>query len=529
MDQDQEEVMDFTKLRYALYLRKSTDDKERQQRSIEDQKAECIEMAARIGLTIVKPYYEDHRSAKIANNRPDFTRMLEDLQKGKFDAILAWHPDRIARNMEDGGQIFNLIDKKTIKDLKFVTHYFTNDASGKMLLGISFTLATYYSANLAQNVKRSFKRSLQEGISSGTPKHGYIRTEEGIYMPDSKNFDLVKEAWQMRLRGHGLREISDWLNENDYRRIIKDKKSKNYGKKILMTFQTLSDVFKDPFYYGVLFQTGKQVNLCDAYGFTPMINEDEYNEVQRLTGTTVSRFIQNKRRTYYPLRGLIKCAYCDHNMSPGASKGQHGDRKRYLYYRCINSACTRTKKSIRAIKIFEAIYMILGDGVELDAKDYAAYQQKLVSQSDRDSVAWQTELRSKEGSLKAVKSRIKRIGEKLIDYSQDSPVWKINHDRLLQLETERKTIEARLAELRENKVDPKKDLLTIEQFLNLAKKASIKVKAANETGKDRICRIIFLNLYVDELKVTDYQLTKAFSKLKKLHSVRPGQRDYTRT
>jgi hypothetical protein len=216
-------------------------------------------------------------------------------------------------------------------------------------------------------------------------------------------------------------------------------------------------------------------------------------------------------------------------MSPGASKGQHGDRKRYLYYRCINSACTRTKKSIRAIKIFEAIYMILGDGVELDAKDYAAYQQKLVSQSDRDSVAWQTELRSKEGSLKAVKSRIKRIGEKLIDYSQDSPVWKINHDRLLQLETERKTIEARLAELRENKVDPKKDLLTIEQFLNLAKKASIKVKAANETGKDRICRIIFLNLYVDELKVTDYQLTKAFSKLKKLHSVRPGQRDYTRT
>ena len=50
MDEDQEENVDPTKLKYGLYLRKSTDDKERQQRSIEDQIAECEELAAKMGL-----------------------------------------------------------------------------------------------------------------------------------------------------------------------------------------------------------------------------------------------------------------------------------------------------------------------------------------------------------------------------------------------------------------------------------------------------------------------------------------------
>ena len=70
-------------------------------------------------------------------------------------------------------------------------------------------------------------------------------------------------------------------------------------------------------------------------------------------------------------------------------------------------------------------------------------------------------------------------------------------------------------------------MLSIEQFLNLAKTAGSKVKAANEIGKDHICRIILLNLAVDEQKVVDYHLTKAFAKLKELQPVRHGRGDRT--
>ena len=49
------DVSDKTKLRYALYLRKSTDREDKQQKSIEDQKAECYKnIIERYGIKITE-------------------------------------------------------------------------------------------------------------------------------------------------------------------------------------------------------------------------------------------------------------------------------------------------------------------------------------------------------------------------------------------------------------------------------------------------------------------------------------------
>jgi DNA invertase Pin-like site-specific DNA recombinase len=501
MENEQEEQVDIHTLKYALYVRKSTDDKERQQRSTDDQIAECEELAANLGIRLAKPYYEDHASAKIPENpkRDRFKDMLNDLQAGKVNGIIAWHPDRLARNMQDGG---------------------------KMLLGISFTLSTYYSANLSQNVKRGHKRAFKEGKSSGTPKHGYIRTDEGIYVPDdqdSNNFALVCEAWQLRKGGMGLRELAEYLNKQGYGRIIKGTKAKRFGEKITMTYQILSELFKDPFYYGVLFQANKTVNLCDAYDFKPAVNEDDFNEVQRLSRATQSPLVTNRRKTFYPLRSLVKCSFCSRSMSPGASKSRAG--KRYLYYRCTNDVCTRKKKSIRAIVVFNFIYKLLEDGVGLTEKDYQIYHDNLTGQADKRRLTLKTDINSKEAALKATNRRIKELGLKLIDYKQDSPVWKVNNERILQLEADSKDLKIQVDELRAEQSDPVQELLSIEQFLNLAKNAGSKMKAADEVGKDHIARIIFLNLVVDDEKVMSYKMTKAFSKLEKAQNVLNGRGD----
>lgn len=45
--------IDISKLRYVLYVRKSTDDPKRQTRSIPDQISECLELADRLHLNVV--------------------------------------------------------------------------------------------------------------------------------------------------------------------------------------------------------------------------------------------------------------------------------------------------------------------------------------------------------------------------------------------------------------------------------------------------------------------------------------------
>ena len=211
--------IDCTKLKYVLYVRKSTDDPQRQVRSIDDQISECVSLSKRLNLTIVGDPIVEKKSAKKPDKRPLFTQMLKDFRKGKFNGILAWHPDRLARNMKEGGEIIDMIDDGYILDLKFVTHHFTNDANGKMMLGMAFVLSKQYSDNLSQNVTRGVKNSFEEG-KAPIPKHGYIN-ENGVYKPDGKMYDLICQAWQKRLAGVSLNEITEYLNDNGYKKVVK--------------------------------------------------------------------------------------------------------------------------------------------------------------------------------------------------------------------------------------------------------------------------------------------------------------------
>lgn len=81
-------------LRYVLYVRKSSEDAEAQVKSLPDQIADCKEYANNHGLLLVGEPIQKSKSAKKSGNRPLFSQMLKDIEKGKYDAILAWHPDR---------------------------------------------------------------------------------------------------------------------------------------------------------------------------------------------------------------------------------------------------------------------------------------------------------------------------------------------------------------------------------------------------------------------------------------------------
>ena len=106
---DNDNQVDIKKLRYVLYARKSTDDAKRQIRSIPDQIDECRELAARLGIKIVDTFREE-KSAKRPGIRPVFSQLIEDVKGGKYDAILAWNPDRLARNMLEAGMLIDLAD-----------------------------------------------------------------------------------------------------------------------------------------------------------------------------------------------------------------------------------------------------------------------------------------------------------------------------------------------------------------------------------------------------------------------------------
>lgn len=89
--------------KYILYARKSTDVEDKQVLSIEAQLVELRAYARNENLQIVDELIEK-KSAKTPG-RLVFAELLERVERGEANGTIAWHPDRLARNSIDGGQI----------------------------------------------------------------------------------------------------------------------------------------------------------------------------------------------------------------------------------------------------------------------------------------------------------------------------------------------------------------------------------------------------------------------------------------
>ena len=201
----------MNKPKYFLYARKSTEDDDRQVMSIEAQLFELRELARKENLEIIEEFQES-KSAKTPG-RKVFGEMMAKIESGGDFGILAWHPDRLARNSMDGGRIIYAIDQKKIVSLRFPTFWFEPTPQGLFMLQVAFGQSKYYSDNLAENIKRGIRQKLRRKEWLGLAPFGYqnnplIRNIE----PHPTEARIVKLAFEEYAKGaHSFVSLAQFL------------------------------------------------------------------------------------------------------------------------------------------------------------------------------------------------------------------------------------------------------------------------------------------------------------------------------
>lgn len=197
--------------KFFLYARKSTDEEDRQIRSIDDQIAELRAFGKQENLEVVEELIEK-QSAKIPG-RPIFNEMISRIEKGEANGILAWHPDRLARNSVDGGKIIYLLDCGPLQMLKFPTFWFENTSQGKFMLNIAFGQSKYYIDSLSENTKRGLRQKAKRGEAPGLAPIGYINdARTKLVVVHKKRSIIVRKAFELYAKNESrLEDISSFL------------------------------------------------------------------------------------------------------------------------------------------------------------------------------------------------------------------------------------------------------------------------------------------------------------------------------
>jgi site-specific DNA recombinase len=310
--------------RFFVYCRKSTEDEDHQVLSIESQRTELARFTARENLSVVE-VLEESKSAKTPG-RPVFNAMLQRLAHGEAEGIVAWHPDRLARNSLDGGQIIHMLDMGRLAHLKFPTYTFENTPQGKFTLGMMFVQSKYYVDSLSENVRRGNRTKREKGWLPCLAPIGYLNAHsdagETIIVADAERFEIVRRVWGMFLTG--AYSVSDLLRIATSQWGLRTKKRKRVGGSPI-SVSGMYRLLSNPFYTGnIVFEGHWYPGKHPA-----MITVADFQRAQLLLGKT-TRPRPSKHRFAYT--GLIKCGVCGCSVTAELTVNRQGHK--YVYYRC---------------------------------------------------------------------------------------------------------------------------------------------------------------------------------------------------
>ena len=378
---------------YCLYVRKSSEDDERQALSIESQIESMRRIAERDNLSIVEVIRES-RSAKASWVREWFNALMEGLRQQRYNSILSWAPDRLSRNAWDLGSVVDLMDAWLLHEIRTNGQVFKNAPNEKFLLMILCSQAKLENDNRSINVIRWLKTKADLGHLPHKAPLGYLNQRSylrngGKIILDPERAPYIKIMFEkVAYEGMSGRSLQRWLeNETPMRT--------RSGKPIVIS--AIYTILNNPMYYGSYEYPKGSGHWCKGT-YEPIITKELYDEVQDHLNLSPRYRPRNKN---FEFTKIMKCWLCWSGITAQEKFKKligYKEPKSYVYYHCSkyhdhhcsNSMIREDALIIQLLDMVDTLdldTLSLSDSLREEIRRYSIFQSQLLKKDNRDIIS----------------------------------------------------------------------------------------------------------------------------------------------
>ena len=184
----------------VIYSRVSS---EGNRQDTERQTNELIEYATKMGYELVGVYEEKVSGFKKNEDRPIFSKMLEEIEKGSIDKVLVWELSRIGRSVIQSLQNIQLLSDKKVSiyiknfNLETLNDDKTPNSLSMFMVQILFSVANMEAQLTKSRMVSGYRNHIKNGGKVGR-KSGSIETEEETIQKHSDIVKLLKKKLTIR-------------------------------------------------------------------------------------------------------------------------------------------------------------------------------------------------------------------------------------------------------------------------------------------------------------------------------------------
>lgn len=311
----------------AIYVRQSQD-KAGDETAVDRQELSCRKLAEAKGWEGLVLYRDNDRSATSGKERPEFERLLTEVEKGRVSAVIVWHLDRLTRSIRD---LTRVIEAGKSQQVNIAcVQGVSLDLGDPTGVAVATILTAIAAMEVQHKGKRQREANRQRATAGGAfwtrRPFGYDRGPNGVHVVESEA-EAIRAAATAVLNGSTLSAIAKELTTAGHTTTAGGAWGVTQTRRLLL----------NPRYAGRRPYVDADGAAAEAVGdWDPILD----NETHR---ALAERLLDPRRRTApddlnakYLLSGICICGKCGKKMyaAPIKAKGRE-----WMAYRCFGGYC----------------------------------------------------------------------------------------------------------------------------------------------------------------------------------------------